>query len=309
MTIDTHLVKQYLTQFRDDFCAMLESEDPSVQRISDPWDRPEGGGGVTTVFAQGAAIERAGVNFSHVTGAKLPASASASRPELAGHEFEVMGVSIIVHPKNPFAPTCHANLRLFATQTENKKQIWWFGGGFDLTPFYGFEEDCIHWHQQAKLACEPYGDDVYPQYKKWADDYFYLKHRNEARGIGGIFFDDLNKWGFEKSFAFVKDVGARFTSAYQPILNKRKNTPYQQKQRDFQCYRRGRYVEFNLVWDRGTLFGLQSNGRTESILCSMPPVVNWHYNWQPEANTEEAKLYDYFLQPQNWTAKNETTTR
>jgi len=308
MIIDSSSVKQYLLQFRDDFCNMLQTEDNSVQRYTDDWNRPEGGGGTTIAYEQGDLIEKAGVNFSHVTGAKLPASASAARPELAGLHFDAMGVSIIVHPKNPFAPTCHANLRLFATETDSNQPIWWFGGGFDLTPFYGFDEDCKHWHQHAKSACEPYGKEVYPRFKKWADEYFYLKHRNEARGIGGLFFDDLNEWGFDKCFAFVQDVGTHFIQAYQPILHKRKNTPYEQKHRDFQCYRRGRYVEFNLILDRGTLFGLQSNGRTESLLSSLPPIVNWRYNWQPESNSEEAKLYEHYLQPNNWAALDETKT-
>lgn len=300
MSINIDQVKSFLLQFQQDFVNMLVAEDPSITPIVDTWDRPEGGGGITTALEGGEVIERAGVNFSHVFGEHLPPSATAARPELAGRHFQALGVSIIVHPKNPFAPTSHGNLRIFVADKAGETPIWWFGGGFDLTPFYGFDEDCVFWHQQARAACTPYGEDVYPRFKKWADEYFFLKHRNEERGIGGLFFDDLNEWGFDKTFAFVQGVGKHYIAAYQPILNRRKNTPYEAAHRDFQCYRRGRYVEFNLVWDRGTLFGLQSHGRTESILMSLPTVVNWRYNYQPEPGTPEARLYEHFLQPQDW---------
>lgn len=300
MSINSNQVKAFLLQFQQDFVAMLTAEDPSITPVTDTWDRAEGGGGITIALEGGKIIERAGVNFSHVFGDSLPPSASAARPELAGRSFQALGVSVITHPKNPFAPTSHGNLRIFVAEKAGEEPIWWFGGGFDLTPFYGFEEDCVFWHQQALAACSPYGEDVYPKFKQWADEYFFLKHRHEQRGIGGLFFDDLNEWGFEKTFNFVQDVGQHYISAYQPILNRRKTSPFEQCHRDFQCYRRGRYVEFNLVWDRGTLFGLQSNGRTESILMSMPPVVNWSYNYQPEAGTPEAELYEHYLQPQDW---------
>lgn len=298
--LDSTAVKHYLLSFQQAFFNALLVEDPSVSVKKDEWQRPEGGGGITLALENGPIIERAGVNFSHVLGTNLPPSASAHRPELAGRGFEAMGVSTIVHPRNPYAPTCHANIRLFVATKAGEAPVWWFGGGFDLTPYYGFEEDCIHWHQHAKEACDPYGPDVYPRFKKWADDYFYLKHRNEARGIGGIFFDDLNEWDFETTFSFLRDVGEHFIQAYIPILHKRIRTPYGQTQREFQCYRRGRYVEFNLVYDRGTLFGLQSKGRTESILISLPSEVHWKYDWHPEKSSEEALLYDKFLTPKDW---------
>jgi len=240
------------------------------------------------------------VNFSHVMGEQMPPSATAARPELAGRRFEAMGVSLVIHPNNPFIPTSHANVRFFIAEKEGEEPVWWFGGGYDLTPYYGNDEDCEHWHQTAKDACSPFGDDVYPKYKKWCDEYFYLKHRNEPRGVGGLFFDDLNKLGFEQSFAFMQAVGSSFTKAYTPIVEKRKNTPFTDAHKQFQLYRRGRYVEFNLVHDRGTLFGLQTGGRTESILMSLPPLVRWEYNWSPEPGSEEAKLYDYYLQPKEW---------
>lgn len=298
--IDVALVKDYLLDLQNRFAKLLEQEDGESTFHVDAWDRPEGGGGRTLALENGPVIERAGVNFSHVHGNQLPASASAQRPELAGRRFQALGLSTIVHPKNPYAPTCHANLRLFIAEKPGEDPVWWFGGGFDLTPFYGFSEDCIFWHQQAQAACAPFGEEVYPQYKKWADDYFYLPHRQEPRGIGGLFFDDLNAWGFEACFDFVRQVGEHFLSAYQPILNQRKNTPYGERQRDFQCYRRGRYVEFNLVYDRGTLFGLQSKGRTESILISLPTPVHFRYNWKPEPGSEEARLYEHFLIPRDW---------
>ncbi len=293
-------IKTFLLDLQDDICEALEAADGSKSFVTDEWHRKEGGGGRSKVLEKGAVIERGGVNFSHVFGTKMPASATAHRPELAGRDFQALGVSLVIHPKNPNAPTSHMNVRFFIATKKDCDPIWWFGGGFDLTPYYGFEEDCIHWHKMAKQACDPFGSDVYAHYKNWCDDYFYLKHRKEARGIGGLFFDDLNQWEFETCFAFMQSVGTHYLKAYLPILNRRKEMPFTQKQRDFQCYRRGRYVEFNLVYDRGTLFGLQSNGRTEAILVSMPPVVHWQFNYQPEANSEEAKLTEYFLKPKDW---------
>jgi coproporphyrinogen III oxidase len=298
--INISAVKDYLLNLQNRFATIIEQEDGEQKFHIDTWDRPEGGGGRTLAMENGPVVERAGVNFSHVFGSNLPPSASAQRPELAGRSFQALGLSTIVHPKNPYAPTCHANLRLFIAEKPGENPVWWFGGGFDLTPFYGFEEDCIFWHQQAEAACAPFGNSVYPKYKKWADDYFYLPHRQEPRGIGGLFFDDLNAWSFESCFEFICSVGDRFLQAYQPILARRKHTAYEQRQRDFQCYRRGRYLEFNLVYDRGTLFGLQSRGRTESILISLPSPVLFRYNWQPEPGSEEARLYEYFLQPRDW---------
>lgn len=298
--VDGNAVKQYLLELQDAICAALEEEDGSVSFREDAWQRPQGGGGRSRVLEGGAFIEKAGVNFSHVKGDTLPPSASARRPELAGRSFEAMGVSLIVHPLNPYAPTSHANVRFFIANKEGEDPVWWFGGGFDLTPFYGFEEDAVHWHRTAKAACEPFGADTYAKYKKWCDEYFYLKHRDEPRGVGGLFFDDLNEAGFDASFAFIRSVGDRYLDAYRPILARRKNTPYGERERDFQLYRRGRYVEFNLVYDRGTLFGLQSGGRTESILVSMPPLVRWQYDWQPEPGSEEEKLYEVFLKPREW---------
>jgi coproporphyrinogen III oxidase len=240
------------------------------------------------------------VNFSHVFGTALPAAATAQRPELANSRFQAMGVSLVIHPKNPYVPTSHANVRFFIAEDANQKVTWWFGGGFDLTPYYAFKDDVVHWHQTAKSACDPFGAEVYPRYKDWCDQYFFLKHRNEARGIGGLFFDDLNEWGFEKSFAFMQSVGNHYIPAYLPIIKKRKDTPYGERERDFQLYRRGRYVEFNLVYDRGTIFGLQTGGRTESILMSLPPIVKWRYNWSPQPGSAEAKLNEVFLKPQAW---------
>jgi len=291
--------KSYLLNLQDNICATLENIDGS-SFIEDNWIRSEGGGGRSRILENGAVIERGGVNFSHVFGSNMPASATAHRPELAGRNFQALGISLVVHPRNPYAPTSHFNVRFFIAEKENSEPIWWFGGGFDLTPYYGFDEDCQHWHQTAKSACDPFGTNVYPNYKKWCDEYFYLKHRQEPRGIGGLFFDDLNQWDFEKCFAFMRSVGDHFLKAYQSILQKRKNTPYGDRERNFQLYRRGRYVEFNLVYDRGTLFGLQSGGRTESILMSLPPLVRWQYDYQPEPHTPEAKLYDYYLQPKDW---------
>lgn len=297
---DIAAVKQYLLGLQDQICATLEAFEPEVRFVEDLWLREEGGGGRTRVLTEGQVIEQGGVNFSHVSGFSLPPSATAKRPELADRQFQAMGVSLVIHPKNPYVPTSHANVRFFMAEKAGEPTIWWFGGGFDLTPFYPCKEDVVHWHQTARNACEPFGSEVYPQYKKWCDEYFYLKHRNETRGVGGLFFDDLNEWGFEQTFAFMQSVGNHYTQAYAPIISKRKDTPFGERERDFQLYRRGRYVEFNLVFDRGTLFGLQSGGRTESILMSLPPVAHWRYNWSPEPGSPEAVLYDEYLQPQNW---------
>jgi coproporphyrinogen III oxidase len=302
MNVDTLIipVKNYLLNLQDQICSALEKEENGTVFLQDDWERPAGGGGRTRVLSNGDVFESAGVNFSHIYGEQLPSSAVSERPELAGAYFAAVGVSLVIHPKNPYIPTSHANVRFFVAQKEQAEPIWWFGGGFDLTPYYGFSEDCIHWHSTAKAACEPFGADVYSHYKKWCDDYFYLKHRQEPRGIGGLFFDDLHQGGFEHCFAFMQSVGNHYLPAYLPIVQRRKNHPYSQRERDFQCYRRGRYVEFNLIYDRGTLFGLQSGGRTESILMSLPPNVTWRYNWQPGSNTPEAALYEQFLVPKEW---------
>ena len=299
-TPDKNRVKSYLLDLQNQICQSLEQVDGTGKFKHDSWEREEGGGGQSRVVTDGTVIEKGGVNFSHVMGEQMPPSATAARPELAGRRFEAMGVSLVIHPNNPFIPTSHANVRFFIAEKEGEEPVWWFGGGYDLTPYYGNNDDCKHWHQTAKDACSPFGDDVYPKYKKWCDEYFYLKHRNEPRGVGGLFFDDLNKLGFEQSFAFMQAVGSSFTKAYTPIVEKRKNTPFTDAHKQFQLYRRGRYVEFNLVHDRGTLFGLQTGGRTESILMSLPPLVRWEYNWNPEPGSEEAKLYDYYLQPKEW---------
>lgn len=300
--VDIAAVKRYLLALQDAICHQLAEEDGSAGFVEDAWERAGGGGGRTRVISNGAVFEQGGVNFSHVFGDKLPPSATAQRPELAGRSFQAMGVSLVIHPNNPLVPTSHANVRFFIAEKEGEAPVWWFGGGFDLTPYYGFEEDCVAWHQTAKAACDPFGEDVYPRYKQWCDEYFFLKHRNEARGVGGLFFDDLNAWGFEQTFAFMRSVGDSYIKAYRPIVAKRKALPFTETQRDFQLYRRGRYVEFNLVYDRGTLFGLQSGGRTESILMSLPPLVKWRYSWQPEAGSEEAKLYTDFLPHRDWLA-------
>ena len=297
---DIEAVKAYLLQLQQSICDALAEEDGEKTFVADEWQREQGGGGKSCVLSNGAVFESAGINFSHVFGDGLPASATAHRPELAGRSFQAMGVSLVIHPKNPYVPTSHANVRFFIAEKEGEDPVWWFGGGFDLTPYYGNEEDVKHWHSVAKQACDPFGEDVYPKYKKWCDEYFYLKHRDEPRGVGGLFFDDLNEWGFEKSFAFMRSVGDHYVKAYRPIVQKRKNMEYGERERDFQLYRRGRYVEFNLVYDRGTLFGLQSGGRTESILMSMPPNVRWRYNWQPESGTPEAELYEKYLKPRDW---------
>ena len=300
-TININVVIEFFKSLQDQICAELEAADGSGKFIEDNWQRAEGGGGRTRVLTNGSVIEQGGVNFSVVSGNKLPPSATAHRPELAGRKWQACGVSLVIHPKNPFVPTSHANVRFFIAEKEGEAPVWWFGGGFDLTPFYPFKEDVVHWHQTAKDICQPFGDDVYPEYKKWCDEYFYLKHRNETRGVGGLFFDDLNKWGFDQCFNYIKSVGAGFTDAYIPLIEKRKDTPFDDNHREFQLYRRGRYVEFNLVFDRGTLFGLQSGGRTESILMSMPPLARWEYNFQAEVGSAEAELENYLV-PQNWLA-------
>ena len=274
-TIDINVVITFLKSLQDKICSELEAADGRGKFIEDNWQRAEGGGGRTRVLTDGDVIEQGGVNFSVVSGDKLPPSATAHRPELAGRKWQACGVSLVIHPKNPFVPTSHANVRFFVAEKEGEEPVWWFGGGFDLTPFYPFKEDVVHWHQTAKDICQPFGEEVYLEYKKWCDEYFYLKHRNETRGVGGLFFDDLNKWSFEQCFDYIKAVGAGFIDAYIPLIEKRKATPYDDTHRQFQLYRRGRYVEFNLVFDRGTLFGLQSGGRTESILMSMPPSADW----------------------------------
>jgi coproporphyrinogen III oxidase len=293
-------VKEYLLDLQNRICTALEKEDGKEKFREDAWQRPEGGGGRSRVLADGNVFEQAGVNFSHVFGKTLPPSATAHRPELAGRAWQALGVSLVIHPRNPYVPTSHMNVRFFLAQKEASEPIWWFGGGFDLTPYYGFEEDCVHWHQTAKVACERFGADTYTRFKKWCDEYFFIKHRGEPRGIGGLFFDDFHEQDFEHSFAFTQSIGDHFLPAYLPVVQKRKALSHGERERDFQLYRRGRYVEFNLVYDRGTLFGLQSGGRTESILMSLPPLVKWRYDWRPNPGSAEAKLYDVFLKPRDW---------
>ncbi|MGH8534868.1 MAG: oxygen-dependent coproporphyrinogen oxidase [Gammaproteobacteria bacterium] len=293
-------VRSYLGDLQDRICRALEQEDGVGRFIDDPWRRTEGGGGLTRVLVEGRLFEQAGVNFSEVHGARLPPAASAERPDLAGRAFRALGVSLVMHPCNPYVPTSHANVRFISAEAEGSDPIWWFGGGFDLTPYYGFEEDARHWHRTAQAACAPFGAEVYPRFKRWCDEYFYLRHRGEPRGIGGLFFDDLNAWGLERCFAFARSVGDHYLAAYLPIVERREDHPYGERERDFQLYRRGRYVEFNLVYDRGTLFGLQSGGRTESILMSLPPLVKWRYDWKPEPGSAEADLYENFLRPREW---------
>lgn len=295
-------VKQYLLSLQDRICAGLEAEDGSARFDEDSWERPQGGGGRSRVLTEGAVIEKGGVNFSHVFGEQMPVSATAHRPELAGRSFEAMGVSLVIHPHNPYVPTSHANVRFFIAEKQGAEPVWWFGGGYDLTPYYGVEEDCHHWHQTALEACAPFGENIYPFFKQWCDDYFYIKHRDEPRGIGGLFFDDFNELGFERSFALMRAIGDSYLPAYQPIVAKRKHIDFGQRERDFQLYRRGRYVEFNLVYDRGTLFGLQTGGRTESILMSLPPLVRWDYDWKPEPGTAEDALTEHFLTSRDWIA-------
>ncbi len=292
-------VRAYLTDLQNRIIAALEALDGGTFR-RDAWQRPQGGSGESRVIEESHLFERGGVNFSHVTGGNLPPSATANRPELAGRSFEAMGVSLVLHPRNPYCPTAHMNVRFFIATAEGQEPVWWFGGGMDLTPYYGFAEDARHFHQTCKDALAPFGETVHPRCKRWCDEYFFLKHRNEPRGVGGIFYDDLNEGGFERCFDLTRSVGDAFVPAYLPILEQRRHLAYGERERDFQAYRRGRYVEFNLVWDRGTLFGLQSGGRSESILMSMPPVVKWRYDWQPEAGSAEAALYTDFLPPRDW---------
>lgn len=298
-SVDLNAIKQYLLNLQDDICAQLHEVDGG-RFIEDSWQREEGGGGRSRVLENGTVIEKGGVNFSHVFGTQLPPSATAHRPELAGRHWQAMGVSLVIHPRNPYAPTSHANVRFFVAEKAGEEPVWWFGGGFDLTPYYGDEADVRDWHRTARDACQPFGDDIYPRFKTWCDDYFFLKHRGEARGVGGLFFDDYNAGGFDTSFALMRSVGDAYIQAYRPILERRKDTPYGEREREFQLYRRGRYVEFNLVFDRGTLFGLQSGGRTESILMSLPPLVSWRYDWQPEPGSAEAALYEKFLPARDW---------
>lgn len=300
--VNIDAVKQYLLALQDNICEQLAAEDGGATFTEENWTREQGGGGRTRVMANGSVIEKGGVNFSHVFGDTLPPSATANRPELAGRSFQAMGVSLVIHPHNPYVPTSHANVRFFVAEKEGEDPVWWFGGGFDLTPYYGNEDDVRAWHQTAKDACAPFGDGVYEKYKNWCDEYFHLKHRDEPRGVGGLFFDDLYEEGFDKSFAFMQSVGDHFIKAYRPIMAARKDTPFGERERKFQCYRRGRYVEFNLVFDRGTIFGLQTGGRTESILMSLPPIVHWDYNWQPEPGSAEDKLYTDFLVKKDWLA-------
>ena len=296
--VDIEAVKAYLLGLQSSICAALEAEDGQARFVDDRWER-----GNSRLICDGGVFEKGGVNFSHVQGAAMPATASAHRPELAGRSYQAMGVSLVMHPHNPHVPTSHANVRFFVAEKDGEAPVWWFGGGYDLTPYYGVADDCRHWHRVAADACAPFGDDVYPRYKKWCDEYFYLPHRGEARGVGGLFFDDLNHDGdFDRSFDFMRAVGDSFIRAYLPIVQRRRETPFGERQRAFQLYRRGRYVEFNLVYDRGTLFGLQSGGRTESILMSMPPLVSWAYNWQPDADSPEAALTRDFLPPRDWLA-------
>ncbi len=302
--IDKNAVKGFLLALQDSICQQLEAADGQAVFKEDMWHREPserlGGGGRTRVMTGGKIFEQGGVNFSHVSGQSLPTSATAHRPELVGRQFEAMGVSLVMHPNNPYVPTSHANVRFFIAEKEGQPPIWWFGGGFDLTPCYPFKEDCQDWHTKAKEICAPFGDDVYSEHKAWCDDYFFLPHRNETRGVGGLFFDDLNEWGFDKCFEYIKAVGQGYTQALLPIIERRKDADYGHRERQFQLYRRGRYVEFNLVYDRGTLFGLQTGGRTESILMSMPPLARWEYDFQVESGTHEDDLYQNYLKPRDW---------
>jgi len=301
-------VKEYLQSLQLRIVAELEQLDGKATFRRDAWDRPGGGGGLSCVLGDGEVFEQAGVGFSHVFGDTMPPSATKTRPELAGSGFQAVGVSLVIHPRNPYVPTTHANFRFFSAG-DGDDSVWWFGGGFDLTPYYAFKEDVVHWHKVAKAACDPFGDNLYARFKKNCDEYFYLKHRDETRGVGGLFFDDLNEFGFERSFEFLQATGDSFLPAYRPIVKKHKDHPYGERQREFQLYRRGRYVEFNLIYDRGTIFGLQSGGRTESILMSLPPRVRWEYNWAPEAGSAEAKLYSDFLRPRDWLGDGGTSAK
>jgi coproporphyrinogen III oxidase len=293
-------VKPFMEALQDQICDGLQQLEPSARFKEECWTKESGGGGRSRVISDGKVFEKGGVNFSHVMGDNMPGSATAHRPELAGRSYQAVGVSLVIHPDNPFVPTSHANVRFFIAEKPGEEPIWWFGGGFDLTPYYGFDEDCQDWHQKAKAVCDRFGPDYYRNYKEWCDRYFYLKHRDEPRGVGGLFFDDLNEPDFDHCFEFVKGVGETYLNAYAPIVERRKDHAYDESHKKFQRYRRGRYVEFNLVYDRGTLFGLQSGGRTESILMSLPPEVRWDYNWHPEPGTEEARLYEHFLVPRDW---------
>ena len=297
--MDVGAIRAYLTGLQDRIVAVLEALDGGTFR-RDAWTRVEGGGGVSRLIEDGALFERGGVNFSHVMGTGLPPSATASRPELAGRGFEALGVSLVLHPRNPYVPTVHMNVRCFVASKDGAEPVWWFGGGMDLTPYYGFEEDAAHFHRTCKAALVPFGASLHPRFKEWCDRYFFLKHRGEPRGVGGIFFDDLSSPDFATCFALTRSVGDHFVAAYRPIVERRRDLPFGERERDFQAYRRGRYVEFNLVYDRGTLFGLQSGGRTESILMSLPPLVKWRYDWRPDAGTPEARLYEVFLKPRDW---------
>ena len=291
---------EYLLNLQKKITENIENIDDQAKFLSDKWERDGGGGGESKILRNGKIFEQAGVNFSHVRGKSLPPSAIKTRPDLVDKEYEATGLSLVIHPQNPFVPTTHANLRFFSAQDRGNEPVWWFGGGFDLTPYYPFHDDVVFWHKNAYEACKGFGDSYYPKFKAWCDEYFFLKHRNETRGVGGLFFDDFNELGFEKSLQFVQSVGDQFLNAYIPIVKKRMNHPFSQEQREFQLYRRGRYVEFNLLFDRGTLFGLQSGGRTESILMSLPPQVRWEYNWSPEENSLEKDLYDNYLKPRDW---------
>ncbi len=298
---DIDAVRHYLTGLQNRLCAELETLDGKAHFAKDAWQRPGGGGGESRVLSDGAVFEQAGVGFSHVFGHEMPPSATKNRPELAGKAFQAVGVSLVLHPHNPYVPTTHANFRFFTAG--KRKPVWWFGGGFDLTPYYPFHDDVVHWHTVAKSACDPFGEELYPRFKQWCDEYFFLKHRGETRGVGGLFFDDFNGLGFERSFEFVQRAGDAFLAGYKPIVEKRRSHRYGERQREFQLYRRGRYVEFNLIYDRGTLFGLQSGGRTESILMSLPPRVRWQYNWAPEPGSPEDALYSDYLRPRDWLAE------
>src|SRR5690625_2219758 len=296
-------VKQYLRELQNQICQAIEQADGQARFQEDIWTRDAGGGGRTRVLREGAVFEQAGIGFSHVFGSNLPPTASERRPELAGCSWQAMGVSLVFHPRNPYVPTTHANVRFFVAEKPGQAPIWWFGGGFDLTPYYGFIDDAVHWHRSAEQACAPFGADLYPRFKHWCDEYFYLPHRSEPRGIGGIFFDDFDDGGFDHAYAFMRSVGDAFLPAYMPIVERRRDTPYSERERQFQLYRRGRYVEFNLLEDRGTRFGLQSGGRAESILMSLPPLVRWEYGWQPEPDSPEQALYSDFLRPRDWLAE------
>ncbi len=299
--MNKQVIRDYFTSLQNSICDELARIDGQAQFAADRWQRAEGGGGDTRIIGNGAVFEKGGVGFSHVFGNQLPPSATARNPGLVGRQWEAMGVSLVIHPDNPYVPTSHANVRFFIAESEGQEPIWWFGGGFDLTPYYPFREDAMHWHETARTACQPFGDAIYPRFKQWCDDYFFLRHRNETRGVGGLFFDDLNEPDFDTAFGLMQSIGDHYLPAYVPIVERRKDTPFSEREKTFQRVRRGRYVEFNLVYDRGTLFGLQSGGRTESILMSLPPHVEWRYDWQPEAGSPEAELADY-LKPTDWLA-------